>query len=130
MERFFSLSHLTLEQLRNLYLDASRVGKPTVEYDKTRSIEESYEFSLPEDMILENIAAGDDNHLVFREDYDDFPDATTVVLPLPNHPRRTPLGYVKYRSRLRPVSCVCPDRILRYFAVVAGNVYLWLTGNG
>jgi hypothetical protein len=36
-------------------------------------------------MTLENIASGDDNYLVFHEDFDDFPDAISVVFPLPDH---------------------------------------------
>ena len=55
MERFFSLSHLTVERLRDLYQDA----------------------------------AGDDNYIVFHEDFEDWPDATTIAFPLKNHPYTT-----------------------------------------
>jgi hypothetical protein len=34
MERFFPLKHLTVEQLRDLYRDACKVGKLLIEYDK------------------------------------------------------------------------------------------------
>ncbi len=88
MERFFSLSHLTLEQLRNLYLDARRVGTMLVEYDKPRE-EGHFELNLPETVILDNIAAGNENYIVFHEDFEDWPDATTIAFPLKNHPYTT-----------------------------------------
>ncbi len=89
MERFFSLAHLTVEQLRSLYLDAVEVGKLLVEYDKPRE-EGHYDVSsLPEDVILAGIAAGDDNYIVFHEDFEDWPDATTVAFYLKNHPYTT-----------------------------------------
>lgn len=84
MERFFSLAHLTVDQLHELYRDACKVGKLLVEYDKPRE-EGYYEIPLPEDVILGNIGTGNHNHLVFHEDFDDFPDATTVVFPLAGH---------------------------------------------
>ncbi len=88
MERFFSLSHLTAEQLRSLYLDAVKVGKLLIEYDRPRE-EGHYDITLPEDMILDNIAAGDDNCFVFHENHEDFPDAVMVGFPLKNHPYTT-----------------------------------------
>ena len=89
MERFFSLAHLTVEQLRNLYLDAAEVGKLLVEYDKPRE-EGHYDVTaLPESEILAGIAVGDDNYIVFHEDFEDWPDATTVAFPLTNHPYTT-----------------------------------------
>jgi hypothetical protein len=97
MERFFSLSHLTAEQLRSLYLDAVRVGRQVVEYDKPRE-EGYYELPLPEEMILENIAAAGGNYIVFHEDFEDFPDATSVVFPLANHPYTT--VYVDFDNTL------------------------------
>ena len=88
MELFFSLSHLTVEQLRDLYLDATRVGKLLVEYDKPH--EDVYDLSfLPEDVILENIFICDDNYIVFHENFEDWPDATTIAFPLKNHPYTT-----------------------------------------
>ncbi len=97
MERFFSLSHLTLEQLRNLYLDARRVGTMLVEYDKPRE-EGHFELNLPETVILDNIAAGNENYIVFHEDFEDFPDKTSVVFPLAHHPYTT--VYIDFNNAL------------------------------
>jgi len=81
MERFFSLEHLTVERLRDLCRDALRVGKLVVEYD--RPMEEGhYEMTLPEETILANICVGNRNHLVYQENLEGFPDATTVSFPL------------------------------------------------
>ncbi len=88
MERFFSLKHLTIEQLRNLYRDACKVGKLLVEYDQP-GVEGHYEVNLPDDEILKNISGESQNYLVFHEDFEDFPDATMVAFPLPQHPFTT-----------------------------------------
>jgi hypothetical protein len=81
MEQFFSLGYLTREQLRELYRDACKVGKLLIEYDRPDR-EGHYEMPLPEAMILDNIAPGDDNYLVYHLSFEDFPDATTVAFPL------------------------------------------------
>lgn len=88
MERFFPLGHLTTEQLRDLYRDASKVGKLLVEYDQP-GVEGHYEVNLPEDVILKNISGESQNYLVFHEDFEDEPDATTVAFPLSEHPFTT-----------------------------------------
>lgn len=88
MERFFSLEHLTAEQLHDLYRDASRVGKLIVQYDKP-GVQEYYEINLPEDEILKNIRPESHNYLVFHENTDDFPDATTVAFHMAMHPFTT-----------------------------------------
>ena len=85
MERFFPLNHLTVEQLRDLYRDACQVGKLLVEYDQP-GIEGHYEVNLPEDEILKNISGESQNYLVFHEDFEEEPDATTVAFPLSEHP--------------------------------------------
>lgn len=88
MERFFPLGHLTTEQLRDLYRDVCQVGKLLVEYDQP-GIEGHYEVNLPEDEILKNISGESQNYLVFHEDFEDCPDATTVAFPLSDHPFTT-----------------------------------------
>lgn len=47
MERFFSLNHLTTEQLYSLYQDACNLGKLLAEYDKPGE-QEYYTINLPE----------------------------------------------------------------------------------
>lgn len=88
MERFFPLNHLTAEQLRELYRDACKVGKLLVEYDQPGA-EGHYEVNLPEGEILKNISGASQNYLVFHEDFEDEPDATTVAFPLSEHPFTT-----------------------------------------
>lgn len=88
MERFFPLNHLTVEQLRDLYRDAYQVGKLLVEYDQP-GVEGHYEVNLPEDEILKNISGESQNYLVFHEDFEDEPDATTVAFSLSEHPFTT-----------------------------------------
>lgn len=88
MERFFPLNHLTVEQLRDLYRDACQVGKLLVEYDQP-GIKGHYEVNLPEDEILKNISGENQNHLVFHEDFEGDPDATTIAFPLSEHPFTT-----------------------------------------
>lgn len=88
MERFFPLNHLTVEQLRDLYRDACKVGKLLVEYDQPGA-EGYYEVNLPEGEILKNISGASQNYLVFHEDFEDEPDATTVAFPLSEHPFTT-----------------------------------------
>jgi len=88
MERFFPLKHLTVEQLRDLYRDACKVGRLLIEYDKPGT-EGHYEITLSDDEILKNISVECQNHFVFHEDFEDFPDATTVVFSLSQHPFTT-----------------------------------------
>jgi hypothetical protein len=88
MERFFPLKHLTAEQLRDLYRDARKVGKLMVEYDKPGE-QEYYAINLSDDEILKNISVNSANYLVFHEDFENFPDATTVAFPLAEHPFTT-----------------------------------------
>lgn len=88
MERFFPLNHLTVEQLRDLYRDACQVGKQLVEYDQP-GVEGHYEVNLPEDEILKNISGESQNYLVFHEDFEGDPDATTIAFPLLEHPFTT-----------------------------------------
>jgi hypothetical protein len=88
MERFFPLKHLTVEQLRDLYRDACKVGKLLVEYDQP-GVEGHYEVNLPEDEIPKNISGESQNYLVFHEDFEDEPDATTLAFPLSEHPFTT-----------------------------------------
>jgi hypothetical protein len=88
MERFFPLNHLTVEQLRDLYRDACQVGKLLVEYDQP-GIEGHYEVNLPEDEILKNINGESQNYLVFHEDFEGDPDATTIAFPLLEDPFTT-----------------------------------------
>jgi len=85
MERFFFLNHLTTEQLRELYLDASRVGRKSVHY--ARPIEQVfYEMTLPEEEIWRNIGVGNHCFIAFRQNFDDCEDATTVGFPMAEHP--------------------------------------------
>jgi hypothetical protein len=88
MERFFPLNHLTVEQLHDLYRDACKVGKLLVEYDQPGA-EGHYEVNLPEDEILKNISSESQNYLVFHENFENEPDATTVAFPLSGHPFTT-----------------------------------------
>lgn len=88
MERFFSLNHLTVEQLRDLYHDACTVGKLLVEYDKPGE-QEYCNISLPEDEILKNISCEGYNYLVFHEDFEGYPDAVTVSFSMTGHPFTT-----------------------------------------
>ena len=85
MERFFSLKHLTGEQLRDLYREAVGVGTLLVEYDRPGD-SGHYDVRLPEDDILQNIRPGEGNHIVYHKDSEDFPDAVTVVFPMVEHP--------------------------------------------
>ena len=85
MERFFPLKHLEVEQLCDLYRDACNVGKLLIEYDQP-GMEEHYEITLSDDEILKNISVECQNHFVFHEDFEGFPDATTVAFPLSQHP--------------------------------------------
>ncbi|MEA4808671.1 hypothetical protein SDC9_32346 [bioreactor metagenome] len=88
MERFFPLKHLTVEQLRDLYRDACKVGRLLVEYDKPGE-QEYKEITLPEDVILKNISGGNQNYIVFHEDFEGYPDATTVAFSLSEYPFTT-----------------------------------------
>jgi hypothetical protein len=85
MERFFSLSHLTQDQLRDLYLDACKVGSRVINYAK-QTEQEYYEISLPDEVVLKNIRVGNHSYAVFRRSFDGMPDATTVAFPLAEHP--------------------------------------------
>lgn len=85
MERFFSLKHLTVEQLRDLFHDACQVGKLLVEHDQPGA-EGYYDVNLPEDEILKNISCDSRNYLIFHEDFEDEPDTTTVAFSLSGHP--------------------------------------------
>jgi hypothetical protein len=85
MERFFSLKHLTPKQLHDLYHDAVKVGKLLVEYDRPGE-SGHYDVRLPEEDILRNIRPGGENHLIFHKDHEDFPNATSVVFPMVEHP--------------------------------------------
>lgn len=81
MERFFSLEHLTVDRLRDLYRDALKVGKLLIEYD--RPGEEGHRnMNLPEDVILKNISADDQNCFIFHEDDEDYTDAIMIAFPL------------------------------------------------
>ena len=88
MERFFPLKHLAVEQLRDLYRDACKVGKLLIEYDQPGT-EGHYGITLSDDEILKNISVECQNYFVFHEDFEDFPDATTVAFPLSQHPFTT-----------------------------------------
>ena len=88
MERFFSLNHLTVEQLRDLYRDACIVGKLLVEYDQP-GVEGHYEVNLPEDEIMKNMGSEGYNYLVFHEDFEGYPDAVTVAFSMTGHPFTT-----------------------------------------
>ncbi len=88
MERFFPLKHLTGEQLCDLYRDARKIGKLLVEYDKPGE-QEYYDIHLPEDEILKNIGSDGYNYLVFHEDFEGYPDATTIAFSLTEHPFTT-----------------------------------------
>lgn len=88
MERFFSLKHLTVEQLRDLFRDACQLGKLLVEYDQPGA-EGHCDVNLPEDEILKSISSDSRNYLVFHEDFEDEPDTTTVVFTLSGHPFTT-----------------------------------------
>ncbi len=88
MERFFPISHLTPEQLCNLYRDACEVGRRTIQYDKPLE-QEYYEISLPDEVILKNIRGGNRSYIVFHRDFEDMPDATTVAFMLAEHPYTT-----------------------------------------
>jgi hypothetical protein len=88
LERFFSLKHLTQEQLHELYRDARSVGKLLIEYDKPGQKGHG-KITMPEEMILENIVPSDGNSLVYHENFEGFPDATTVVFPMARRPFTT-----------------------------------------
>ncbi len=88
MERFFSLSHLTLEQLRELFSDGYEMGKLIIEYDRP-FVQDYYEIVLPREEILKNICAKAHNYIVFHRDFEDMPNATTVAFPLTEHPNTT-----------------------------------------
>ena len=88
MERFFSLNHLTTEQLYSLYQDACNLGKLLVEYDKPGE-QEYYTINLPENEILKNISSEGYNYLVFHEDFDDYPDAVTIAFSMSRYPFTT-----------------------------------------
>ena len=88
MERFFPLKHLTEGQLRDLYRDACKVGKLLVEHDKP-GVEGHSEITLSDDEILKNIHTECQNHFVFHEDFEGFPDAVTVAFPLSGYPFTT-----------------------------------------
>ncbi len=88
MERFFSLNHLTEEQLHSLYHDACKVGKLLVEYDKPGE-QEYYSVNLAENEILKNISSEGYNYLVFHEDFEGYPDAVTVAFSMTGYPFTT-----------------------------------------
>ncbi|GAA6253736.1 hypothetical protein F050043D4_47710 [Bacteroides thetaiotaomicron] len=88
MERFFSLDHLTTEQLHDLYRDAYKVGKLLVEYDKPGE-QEYYTVNLPENEILKDISSEGYNYLVFHEDFEGYPDSVTVAFSMTGHPFTT-----------------------------------------
>lgn len=88
MERFFPLEHLTTGQLRRMYRDARKLGKLLIEYDQP-GVEGHYELDLPEDQVLENISAESQNYLVFHENFENEPDATTVAFLLLKYPFTT-----------------------------------------
>ncbi|KAA6318258.1 hypothetical protein EZS27_031714 [termite gut metagenome] len=88
MERFFSLAHLTVEQLCELYRDARKVGKLIVEYDQP-GVEGTYEIPLSDEVILKNISSKNQNYLVFHEDFEGYPDMTTISFALAEHPFTT-----------------------------------------
>ena len=97
MERFFQLKYLTQEQLHDLYREAASVGTLLVEYDRPGE-KGNYDVRLPEEDILRNIRPGDANYIVYHKDFGDFPDATTVVFPMAEHPYIT--VYVDFDNSL------------------------------
>ncbi len=88
MERFFLLKHLTVEQLRELYCDACKVGKLLVEYDQP-GVEGHYEVNLSDDEILKNITAVSDNGFAYYEDHEDFADGVMLSFALIGKPFTT-----------------------------------------
>ena len=97
MERFFSLKHLSRERLHELYREAVGVGTRLVEYDRP-GVSGHYDVQLPEEDILRNIRPGDENYLVYHKGCEDFPDASSVVFPLAEHPYIT--VYVDFDNSL------------------------------
>ncbi len=69
MERFFPLSHLTTEQLCDMYRDACKVGSKTVRYDKPLE-QEYYDISLPDEVILQNIRGGYKSYIVYHQNFE------------------------------------------------------------
>ena len=77
MERFFSLNHLSIQRLYDLYREAYKVGKQIIEYDEP-GIEGHHEITLSEKMILENISPKNHNYLVYQKGMDDDADCIRV----------------------------------------------------
>ncbi len=81
MERFFPLTHLCIEQLRDLFREASRVGRVVVVSDPFFR-QDYYEMTLPETTILQQINPKRHNHLIYHKDFEGMPDGLTIGFPM------------------------------------------------
>jgi len=80
-ERFYSISHLSTEQLRELFNTYRSQGWVDCEYDKQSDAPE-----LSDAEILLNIEAGnDDNYCVFMLDHEDEEDGVMIGFRMSYH---------------------------------------------